>query len=107
MSNSPTKFGILVAVDGSAVSDAAVAWATREAVLHQVPITLVHVVAPVEVGWPVGRLYEEMPEWQKDNAQQVIEQSRKALTASLGGSPQPEVRTEMLYASVVPTLIEA
>jgi nucleotide-binding universal stress UspA family protein len=107
MLNTATKYGILVAVDGSAESDAAVAWATREAVMRHLPITLSHAVAPVVVGWPVGQLYDEMPEWQQDNAAQVIEQARKALTSNLGGSESPAVRTEMAYADVVPTLVEA
>ena len=34
MSESTTKYGILVAVDGSAESDAAVRWAAREAVMR-------------------------------------------------------------------------
>jgi nucleotide-binding universal stress UspA family protein len=107
MSEVTTKYGILVSVDGSAESDAAVAWATREAVLHNLPLTLMHVVAPVMVGWPVGQLYPNMPEWQKDNAQEVLEKAGKTLTASLGGAERPETRTEMVYASVVPTLIDA
>jgi nucleotide-binding universal stress UspA family protein len=107
MLEATTKYGILVAVDGSALSDTAVAWATREAVMRNVPITLLHVVAPVVVGWPVGQLYAEMPQWQKDNAEHVIEQARKTLTTSLAGSGSPEVRTEIIYANVVPTLIEA
>src|SRR5882757_8727361 len=107
MSDTTTKYGILVGVDGSAESDAAVAWATGEAVLRHLPITLMHVVAPVVVGWPVGQLYPNMPEWQKDNAREVVEKAGKALTAGLGGSEPPEVRTEMVYADVVPTLIDA
>ena len=107
MSQTATKYGIIVGVDGSPASDAAVAWASREAVSRRMPITLMHVVAPVVVGWPVGRLYANMPEWQKDNAQHVIEHARKTLTASLGESEAPEVHTEMVYASAVPTLIEA
>ena len=93
--------------EGSPASDAAVTWASREAVSRRIPITLMHVVAPVVVGWPVGQLYANMPEWQKDNAQHVIEHARKTLTASLGESEAPEVHTEMVYASAVPTLIEA
>ncbi|MGA9359204.1 MAG: universal stress protein [Mycobacterium sp.] len=107
MSETATKYGILVGVDGSPASDAAVTWASREAVSRRIPITLMHVVAPVVVGWPVGQLYANMPEWQKDNAQHVIEHARKTLTASLGESEAPEVHIEMLYASVVPTLIKA
>lgn len=56
MSAATAKYGILVGVDGSAQSNAAVAWAAREAVMRQLPITLLHIVAPVVVGWPVGQL---------------------------------------------------
>jgi hypothetical protein len=52
-------------------------------------------------------VYANIPEWQKDNAQRVIEQARKTLTASLGGSEPPQVHTGMLYSSVVPALIDA
>ena len=42
-----THRGILVGVDGSAASKAAVAWATLEATMHRLPLTLVHVVVPL------------------------------------------------------------
>lgn len=45
MSAATAKYGILVGVDGSAQSNAAVAWAAREAVMRQLPITLLHIVA--------------------------------------------------------------
>ncbi|REA00264.1 universal stress protein [Mycobacterium tuberculosis] len=107
MSAATAKYGILVGVDGSAQSNAAVAWAALEAVMRQLPITLLHIVAPVVVGWPVGQLYANMTEWQKDNAQQVIEQAREALTNSLGESKPPQVHTELVFSNVVPTLIDA
>jgi nucleotide-binding universal stress UspA family protein len=107
MSNVTSKFGVLVCVDGSAASDAAVAWGTREAVMRKLPITLMHALAPVVVGWPVGQLYADMPEWQQDDAQRVIDQARKTLSASLEGAEPPEIRTEVVYSSVVPALIEA
>jgi nucleotide-binding universal stress UspA family protein len=107
MSETTGKYGLLVCVDGSAASDAAVAWGTREAIMRQLPITLMHVVTPVAVGWPVGQLYADMPEWQKDNAQHIIDQARKTLSANLGESESPEIHTEMLYSGVLPTLINA
>jgi nucleotide-binding universal stress UspA family protein len=107
MSKDATKYGLLVCVDGSPASDAAVAWATREAIMRHVPLTLLHAVTPVVVGWPVGQLYASMPEWQKDNAQHVIDQARKTFSASLGGSEPPEMHTEMVYSSIVPALIDA
>jgi nucleotide-binding universal stress UspA family protein len=107
MSEATAKYGVLVCVDGSPESDAAVAWATREAVMRHMPITLLHAVTPVVVGWPVGQLYADMPEWQKDDAQNVIERARKTLTSNLGEAKPPAVHIEMVYSSVVPTLIDA
>ncbi len=101
------KYGILVGVDGSAASDAAVAWATREAVMRQLPVTLMHAVPDVVVGWPVGQLYKDTPEWQKENGLHVVDQARKTLSASLSELESPEVHTEMVYSSVVSSLIDA
>lgn len=107
MSGVTDKFGILICVDGSPASDAAVAWAAREAVMRKLPVTLMHAVAPVVVEWPVGQLYDEMPEWQHDDARHVIDQARKTLSATLTGEQPPETRTEIAYSGVVPALIEA
>lgn len=107
MIDGPTKYGVLICVDGSPSSDAAVAWGTREAIMRRLPVTLMHAVPPVVVGWPVGQLYAEMPDWQQEDAQQVIERARKALTESLAGAESPEIRTETVYSSVVPALVDA
>jgi nucleotide-binding universal stress UspA family protein len=107
MAKTTTKYGILVGVDGSTQSDAAVAWATREAIMRQLPITLLHVVEEIVIGGPVGEMFLDRPKWQKDNAHNVIDQSRKTLSASLRGSEPPEVHTEVVYSRVVPTLIDA
>jgi nucleotide-binding universal stress UspA family protein len=107
MSETTTKHGILVCVDGSAASDAAVAWATREAIMRQLPITLLHAVPPVVVGWPARQLYADMPGWQQENGQHVVDQACKTLNANLGESEPPEIHTEMVYSSVVEALIDA
>ena len=105
----PEKYGILVGVDGSAESDAAVRWATREAILRDELITLLHVVAPVIASWPEGPMQANFAKWQKESAQDVIEQAHMTLCAEVGEAP-PEVRTGALdsqYSHVVPTLIDA
>lgn len=105
----PEEYGILVGVDGSAASDTAVRWATREAILRDELITLLHVVAPVIASWPEGPMQTNFAKWQKENARDVIEQARKTLCAEVGEAP-PEVRTGVLYSQyshVVPTLIDA
>jgi nucleotide-binding universal stress UspA family protein len=105
MSETTEKYGILVCVDGSAASDNAVAWATRETIMRHLPITLMHSVPPVIVDWSVAQL--DIPEWQRGYEQHVIDQARKTLRANLGESEPPEIHTEMVYSSVVPTLIDA
>lgn len=107
MTDRSTEFGVLVCVDGSAASDAAVAWGTREAALHRLPVTLFHAVQPVVVGWPVGQLYAEIPEWQQDEAQRVLERARAVVTADPGGAEPPEMRTQLVYSGVVPALVDA
>ena len=107
MSEQAKKHGILVAVDGSPESDAAVRWATREAELRELPITLVHVVVPVVTSWPVRSLQAEFNEWQEDNARQVLEQAQKMLRSTLGDSELPNVRTEVLHEYAVPALVKA
>jgi nucleotide-binding universal stress UspA family protein len=107
MSESTTKYGILVAVDGSAESDAAVRWAAREAVMRDASVTLMHVVAPVVVSWPVASLQGSFNEWQEENAKQVIEQAQKTFHASLGDTEPPAVRAAVKHAAVATTLISA
>lgn len=107
MSGKTTKYGVVAAVDGSAESDAAVTWAAREAALRELQLTLWHAVAPVVVGWPVGQLYTEMPDWQKDNADAVLTRARTAAAAVLDGSGPSNVQTEVVYANAVASLFEA
>ncbi|BBY20274.1 universal stress protein [Mycobacterium stomatepiae] len=107
MSETTKKYGTVVCVDGSAASDAAVAWGAGDAAMRHTPITLIHAVPPIVVGWPVGQLYDEMPEWQKEAGQEVVERAHKTLSARLGETESPKVRMEMVYSNVAPALIEA
>ena len=109
MPESMTNYGILVAVDGSAESDAAVRWASYEAAMRDERVTLMHVVPPVLVSWPVGPLQANITEWQEDNARHVIEQAQKTFHASLDKSESepPAVHIEVRYAGVVTTLVNA
>lgn len=106
MSETTPTNTIVVAVDGSAKSDAAIRWAAGEAMLRAAPITLVHVIAPLVVAWPVGRIEGNITERQHDNARHIVEQARKALEANLTGSRQPEVHTRTLYSNIVAALVE-
>lgn len=102
----PTDYGILVGVDGSVESDAAVCWATREATMRGTAITLMHVIPPVPE-WPTPSRQVEIAEVWEQSAHDVIEQARKLVFANVGESETPDVRTEVPCSSVVPMLIGA
>ena len=69
MSEQATKHGILVAVDGSPESDAAVHWAAREAELRQLPITLAHVF---EEPGTLEKVAELARDWFIDHLSRVV-----------------------------------
>jgi nucleotide-binding universal stress UspA family protein len=107
MSPTVTRSGILVGVDGSAESDTAIRWATHEAVMRGAAMNLVHVVAPPSASWPIGPIYANITEWQRNNARYVLEQALKTLQATVSASQLPDVHTETLNSSVVSTLVRA
>ena len=84
-----TKSGIAVAVDGSAESDAAVRWAAREALLREANVTLVHVVAPVVVTWPVGYLARVMPNGRKKTRSMSSNRHRRSFRREVGNETVP------------------
>jgi nucleotide-binding universal stress UspA family protein len=107
MSETSSKNGVLVGVDGSRESDAAVRWAATEAVLRDLPVTLMHVIAPIVVSWPVRYLESSYVTWQEENATHVIEQAQKTLMASVGDSALPTVRVEVRHDGIVTELAAA
>jgi nucleotide-binding universal stress UspA family protein len=106
MSAPETKYGILVGVDGSAQSDAAIRFATREAVMRDAPLTLMYVVGPVP-DWATRSEKARIAKVWEEDARDIIEQARKTALASVGASDSPDLRTEVVHSSVMPTLIEA
>lgn len=105
MSEIAAGHGIVVGVDGSAQSDAAVRWAAQEAVLRDLPLTLMHVVTPVIVGWPMGPVQASIAEWQEDTARAVIAASQKVLSAS-AAEGELSVRVEIRYAGALTALVD-
>ncbi|MCV7204292.1 universal stress protein [Mycolicibacterium peregrinum] len=107
MSSSTANYGMLVGVDGSAESDAAVRWAAREAAWYGAPVTLMHVIQPMFASWPIGQYEATVVDWQDENAQTVIEQARKTVRACAGESRLPSVRSEIRKEVATGALIEA
>lgn len=100
--------GIVVGVDGSASSLAAVEWAARDAEMRNVDLTVVHVIAPiltVAPGWsgtPPTADYTEMLEGQ---AAAILEQAhQRAVVAA--PSHAERITTSVLTEPTVPALVE-
>src|SRR5271165_2949685 len=82
--------GMLVGVDGSANSDAAVRWAAQEAAMRNVPLTVVHVATPLVGGWSARELAatprpEELVERQKGKAHGVVADAARVAERSTAG----------------------
>jgi nucleotide-binding universal stress UspA family protein len=107
MLQASTKYGVIVAVDGSAESDAAISWAAREASMLHEHVTLMNVVQPVALSWPVTPEQTTFSEWQEDNASHVIDHARDRLCADLDRPDRPDYRTKVLHAHPVEALADA
>ncbi len=98
---------IVVAVDGSTASNAAVRWAAHEAMLRMVPLRLVHVVSTPMVTHPVTPIPVTMEEWQNERARQIIgdaDELVRQIADDAGRSVS--VGTDIVSAPRVPTLID-
>ncbi len=107
MSSPAEQLGIVVAVDGSPGSDAAVAWAAKEGLRRKTSVTLLHVEAPLITTWSALPAEPIIVEQQEDSSNTVLANAEKAFHAALGDGDTVEVRTESRPSPVVGTLAEA
>lgn len=110
MSAYQTGRGIVVGVDGSPSSTAAVEWAARDAAMRKVLLTLVHVVSPVPPpSGPSGQ--SPVPagygQWQESDAKRIIEDALKVVERSTAENDSMPARSELIHGdAVVPTLVD-
>lgn len=101
--------GIVVAVDGSPSSDAAVDWAARDAALRHVPLTIVHVQPADEVGpwldFPVALPQEYLAERDR-RSQEIVDDALGVVVDAVPESREFPVHTTVLTGAKMPALIE-
>jgi len=108
MSRPKTHRGILVGVDRSASSMAAVNWAARDAAMRNVPLTLMHVIAPVVPAvapWPEIPIPQDYFERQDDKARRILEDARSAVADSTADHGPPFVNSVVVHGPIVSTLV--
>ena len=109
MATPATHRGILVGVDGSSASTVAVEWAARDAVIRNVPLTLVNVLDPPMAttvrGFPMP-MPPEYTQWQHDEGRKVLNDTLKTVEDRTRQIGPLDISSELMIGPPVPTLVE-
>lgn len=107
MDGSTRDRGIIVGVDGSPASRAAVEWAARDAGMRGRKITLVHVAPTVQTGeWEDLPLAESYIEAREKRGRQLLEQAATQVRDVLTASQHVSVDRHMTVDATVPALVK-
>jgi nucleotide-binding universal stress UspA family protein len=104
MSTPANRHGIVVGVDGSPASGAAVCWAARDAAMRSVPLTLVHAYNTYVPTFPQIPIPAGVALWQEEDGRQVLEQAVKIAGEAVKTGHGLEVKSELRCSPPVPTL---
>jgi len=109
MATPATHRAILVGVDGSSASTVAVEWAARDAVIRNVPLTLVNVLDPPMAttvrGFPMP-MPPEYTQWQHDEGRKVLNDTLKTVEDRTRQIGPLDISSELMIGPPVPTLVE-
>jgi nucleotide-binding universal stress UspA family protein len=106
MSTSMKPCGVVVGVDGSAASNAAVCWAAHEAAMRHIPLTLVHMVKAAGQIYPEVTLAAEVVAWQEHEGRRVLEEAIKIAEDATKTSGELEIASELRHSPPVSALAE-
>ncbi|MBX7450516.1 universal stress protein [Mycolicibacterium sp. 3033] len=103
----PRPRGIVAAVDGSPVSDTAVAWAARDASLRDVPLTVVHVAPSDEFGpWLDLPIAEDYLVERDRESHDIVARSVDLANAALTGRRPVPIENVVSRGPVMPALLD-
>jgi nucleotide-binding universal stress UspA family protein len=105
MSNKATLSEVVVGVDGSAASYAAVRWAAHEAALRRFDVKLLYIVAPTPMS-STEAPNDTITQAQEVEARRVLDHARR-IVDEWKSEARPRIRVEVRYAGIVETLVDA
>lgn len=106
MTGADKTLGIVVGVDGSPASNAAVVWAARDAEIKHLPLTVVHVVNTDVATWPPMPYPETWAVWQEDEGRKVVAEAVKIAEEAVLTDRKLTVKTELIHSTPIPAMIE-
>jgi len=106
MSALVNRHGIVVGVDGSPASNAAVCWAARDAAMRNVPLTLVHAYNTYVPTFPQIPLSAGVALFQEEDGRQVLEQAVKIAEDAVKADQNIAIASELKSSPPVPTMVD-
>jgi nucleotide-binding universal stress UspA family protein len=106
MPNHTKNHGIVVGVDGSAASNAAVCWAAHDAVTRKIPLTLVHVVNPTVSTWAQAPTLDRFAEWHENEGRRILADALKIARDTANDNLPIPIDSELMFSVTVPTLAD-
>jgi nucleotide-binding universal stress UspA family protein len=106
MSSTGKRFGIIVGVDGSPASDAAVAWAARNAASRGSALTLMHADSPATPTWAQAPELENLAGWQEAQGRSLLDSAAKIARDAVDTSSPLHINGELFLSPTIPTLVD-
>ncbi|HYY02174.1 MAG TPA: universal stress protein, partial [Mycobacterium sp.] len=107
MVSTTKRHGIIVGIDGSPESDAAVSWAAHDAAIRGLPLTIVHVESPAAATWSQAAVLEESAGEQLAEGRSLLAHASTIARDVIADTAQVHITGELLSSSTpVPTLVE-
>jgi nucleotide-binding universal stress UspA family protein len=104
MSAATKEHGVIVGVDGSNASHAAVCRAAHDAALRRIPLALVHVVTPIVAGWATVPLPARFALWQENQARTILDHGLKIARDAMKAQRPIPIDIDTYYSATIPRL---
>jgi nucleotide-binding universal stress UspA family protein len=100
------QLGIVVAVDGSPASNAAVCWAARDAAMRHVSLTLVHAVVTPTATWPPVPYPDSLALRLEDEGKKAVMHAIKIAEDAMPADGKVTINRELVYSTPALALIK-